>query len=186
MAFRHFAAASSLAVLLLVNAAPAEAGGIGVFRMYNSNNGRCLDFAARDPNQINAPFGTLQQWSCGGSTAYNQQWNWIPMGSYPNGSPSYVFQNLNNATCIAVENDSLANAARIVERVCDFSNPSQHWIQLTRDLPGKETKWMNGRSGKCLDIWNNNNGTVFQQYDCAKANIWPQQMFRGQLMGPGI
>jgi hypothetical protein len=154
--------------------------------MYNDSNGKCLDLAVRDPNNINAPFGALQQWGCGNPLPFNQMWNWIPAGSYPNGSPSYVFQNVSNTTCLAVENNSLANAALVVERTCDFSNPSQHWIQLTSGLPGVQTKWMNGRSAKCLDIWNNNNGTVFQQYDCAKANIWPQQMFRATLVGPGI
>lgn len=157
---------SALMMLPLASTASAEG------YIVNHTNGKCLDFAAGYfDNSV-----TLQQWSCGGNYAYHQQWRFINAGSYPN-QASYIFQNVRNGTCVAVENDSLANAARIVQRPCDASNPSQHWIQLTRDVLGVKTKWMNGRSAKCLDIWNNGNGTVFQQYDCAKASYWPQQMF---------
>lgn len=148
----------------------------------NHANGKCLDFARGDRSDS----VTLQQWPCASNVSdlrqtNHQQWWLINItGRYPNNAPAYVFQNAANFTCIAVENDSLANAARIVQRQCDVNNPSQHWIMLTRADPierGMKTKWMNGRSGKCLDIWNNDNGTVFQQYDCAKASYWPQQMF---------
>jgi hypothetical protein len=163
-------AAFTSALMMLPQGAVAGEGYI-----VNHANGKCLDFAAGNfTNSV-----TLQQWSCGGKYAYHQRWRFLGLGIgiYPNQASSYVFQNVRNGTCAAVENDSLANAARIVQRPCDLSNPSQHWIQLTRDVLGVKTKWMNGRSAKCLDIWNNNNGTVFQQYDCAKASYWPQQMF---------
>jgi hypothetical protein len=148
----------------------------------NVANGKCLDFAAGDlSNAV-----TLQQWPCAGNGAINQQWNFIPAGSYPNGASSYLLQNAMNFTCAAVEGDSLANAARIVQRPCNASNPSQHWIQLANGVLGTQTRWMNGRSAKCLDIWNSNNGTVFQQYTCASSSNWPQQGFRADLFPIGV
>jgi hypothetical protein len=161
--------------------ASVSATNLGQGFIVNAANGKCLDFAAGDlSNAV-----TLQQWPCGGNNAINQQWNFIPAGSYPNNSPSYLFQNAMNYTCAAVEGDSLANAARIVQRPCDANNPSQHWIQLTVGVLSSKTRWMNGRSAKCLDIWNTGNGTVFQQYTCANSSSWPSQGFRADLFPVG-
>jgi len=148
--------------------------------MLNHSNNKCLDFAGG--NLSNAV--TLQQWGCAGPYAHNQQWNWIGVGRY-GVSDAYIFQNEQNKTCIAVENNSLANAARVVQRACDASNPSQHWIQLQRGVPGTRTKWMNGRSGKCLDVPFDSDGTVFQQYTCANTQYWAPQLFIGHFEAIG-
>lgn len=171
----------SLAIGAAVTPMPALASHQGQGFIYNAANGKCLDFSAG--NLSNAV--TLQQWTCGGNTAINQQWNFIPAGSYPNGASSYIIQNAMNYTCMAVENDTTANAARIVQRTCDATNSSQHWIQLTNGVLGVQTRWMNGRSAKCLDIWNGSNGTVFQQYTCAGSSTWPAQGFRVSLFPIG-
>ncbi len=176
-AFRALLVSLALGASTIPSPASAQYQGQGA--VVNSANGKCLDFAAGDlSNAV-----TLQQWACTGNI--NQQWNFIPAGSYPNGASSYIFQNAMNFTCMAVESDSVANAARIVQRPCDANNPSQHWIQLTSGVLGVKTRWMNGRSAKCLDIWNNSNGTVFQQYTCANSSNWGPQGFRIDLFPIG-
>jgi Ricin-type beta-trefoil lectin domain-like len=170
-----------LAIGASIVPASVSAAALGQGFIVNSANGKCLDFAAGNlSNTV-----TLQQWPCGGNSAINQQWNFIFTGFYPNNSSSYLFQNAMNFTCAAVEGNSLANAARIVQRPCDASNPSQHWIQLTAGVLSSKTRWMNGRSAKCLDIWNTSNGTVFQQYTCAGSSSWPSQGFRADLFPIG-
>lgn len=143
--------------------------------LVNYKNGKCAGFA---PGILSDNI-TLQQLSCGGLNAYHQQWYLGRVMNYPNNTPAYYLQNLRNSTCIAVENDSLENAARVVQRQCDPSNPSQHWIHIAGRSSGVEEKsrWMNGRSAKCLDIWNNYDGTAFQQYTCAGSSNWGPQGF---------
>jgi len=170
--FASFVAAASFVP------APALADHFGQGFIRNTSYNKCLDFAAGNLS----PSVTLQLWSCGGNSAINQQWNFIPAGSYPNSAPSYLFQNAMNYTCAAVENDSLSNGARIVQRPCDANNPSQHWIMTAPNaLLNTKTRWMNGRSGKCLDAWSSANGTVLQQYTCASSSSWPQQGFQNDL-----
>lgn len=160
-------------------AASAQAYGQGFIK--NTSYNKCLDFAAGDlSNSV-----TLQLWTCGGNNAINQQWNFIPAGSYPNGAPSYLFQNAMNYTCAAVENDSLSNAAHVVQRPCDANNPSQHWIQTANGVLSTKTRWMNGRSAKCLDAWSSANGTILQQYTCASSSSWPAQGFQNELFPIG-
>jgi hypothetical protein len=173
---------ASLVAACSVGALSASAQYYGQGFIKNTSYNKCLDFAAGDLS----PSVTLQLWSCGGNSALNQQWNFIPAGQYPNGAPSYLFQNAMNFTCAAVENDSLLNAARIVQRPCDANNPSQHWIMTAPNaLLNTKTRWMNGRSGKCLDAWTSANGTVLQQYTCASSSNWPQQGFQNSLFPIG-
>lgn len=163
--------------------APASAQYYGKGFIYHSSSGKCLDFAAYNTSSS----VTMQLWTCGGNSALNQQWEFIPLpvGTYPN-SDSFVFRNVANWTCAAVENDSLSNAAKIVQRTCDINNPSQHWIHLANSVIGStKTRWMNGRSAKCLDAWSNNNGTVLQQYTCAGNSSWGPQGFETHLFPSG-
>ena len=168
---------ASLAIGASFVSAPVSAQNLGQGFIRNVSYYKCLDFAAG--NLSNAV--TLQLHSCQGNAAIHQQWNFIPAGSYPNSAPSYLFQNAMNYTCAAVENDSLSNAARIVQRPCDASNPSQHWIQTASGFLNTKTRWMNGRSAKCLDAWANANGTVLQQYTCASSSNWAPQGFQNDL-----
>jgi Ricin-type beta-trefoil lectin domain-like len=172
---------ASLAIGASIASAPVSAQNFGQGFIKNVSYNKCLDFSAG--NLSNAV--TLQLWTCAGNAAINQQWNFIPAGSYPNGAPSYLFQNAMNYTCAAVENDSLSNAARVVQRTCDANNPSQHWIQTASGVLNTKTRWMNGRSGKCLDAWSSANGTVLQQYTCASSSNWPQQGFQNELFPVG-
>ncbi|MEK8033710.1 RICIN domain-containing protein [Ideonella sp. DXS29W] len=142
----------------------------------NSSYGKCLQFAPGDLSN----FVTMQLGSCGGNSAIHQQWNFLAVGNN-----TYLFQNAMNYTCAAVEDDSLANGARIVQRTCDMNNRSQHWIQTAKAPFGTKTRWINSLSGKCLDAWNRNNGTVLQQYDCASSSNWPQQGFHEDLFPIG-
>jgi hypothetical protein len=171
----------TLAAAFAVKAETSQLAVHGQGFIVNHAYGKCLDFASGDlSNNVN-----LQLWSCGGRVALNQQWNFYPAGSYPNGASSYIFQNAMNYTCAAVEDDSLADGAKIVQRWCDASNPSQHWIQTATGLLGTRTRWMNGRSGKCLDAWTSADGTVLQQYACAQTSNWPQQGFRIDIIPTG-
>lgn len=170
---------ASLALCASAMPATASAQYQGQGVVVNAANGKCLDFAAGDLSSA----VTLQQWTCNGNI--NQHWNFIPAGSYPNGASSYLFQNAMNFTCAAVEGDALGNAAAIVQRPCDANNPSQHWIQLASGVLGTKTRWMNGRSARCLDIWNTGNGTAFQQYTCANSSQWGPQGFRIDLFPVG-
>ena len=173
--------AASLAVV--AGGIPAEASAQYLQKgfIYHAGSGKCADFAAYNTSSS----VTMQLWSCGGNAADNQQWYLVPAGQYPN-AESYLFQNVANWTCAAVENDSLSNGAKIVQRTCDANNPSQHWIHLANAVPGtSKTRWMNGRSAKCLDVWSNNNGTVFQQYTCANNSNWGPQGFETHLFPYG-
>lgn len=172
---------ASLAIGASIASAPASAQNLGQGFIRNVSYNKCLDFAAG--NLSNAV--TLQLQNCGGNNAINQQWNFIPAGSYPNGAASYLFQNAMNYTCAAVENDSLSNAAKIVQRPCDANNPSQHWIQTASGVLSTKTRWLNGRSAKCLDAWTSASGTVLQQYTCASSSNWPQQGFQNDLFPIG-
>lgn len=174
---------ASLAIGIAMTPASASAQYHGQGFIYHNSSGKCLDFAAYDTsNSV-----TMQLWTCGGNSAVNQQWNFIPAGQYPNNAASYLFQNAANFTCAAVENDSLANAAKIVQRPCDANNPSQHWIHLANSVIGStKTRWMNGRSAKCLDVWSNSNGTVLQQYTCANNSNWGPQGFETHLFPSGV
>ena len=165
--------ASSIAVVASGISTEASAQYLQKAFIYHNDSGKCADFAAfNTSNSV-----TMQLWSCGGNSATNQQWYLVPAGQYP-GAASYLFQNVANWTCAAVEHDSLLNGAKIVQRTCDPNNPSQHWIHLANSAPGaSKTRWMNGRSAKCLDVWNNGNGTVFQQYTCAGNSNWGPQGF---------
>ncbi len=173
---------ASLAIGASIAPLSVSAQNLGQGFIRNTAYNKCLDFAAGDlSNSV-----TLQLWTCGGNAAINQQWNFIPAGSYPNSAPSFLFQNAMNYTCAAVENDSLSNTARIVQRPCDANNPSQHWIMTAPNaLLNTKTRWMNGRSGKCLDAWSSANGTVLQQYTCASSSSWPQQGFQNDLYPVG-
>ena len=175
-------AAIAVAFVSLSSSFDASAEYHGQGFIVNTAYSKCLDFAAYDlSNNV-----TLQLQTCGGNKTINQQWNFIPAGHYPNGASSYLFHNAANFTCAAVENDSTANGARIVQRPCDANNPSQHWIQTANAVPGTKTRWMNGRSAKCLDAWSSNNNTVLQQYTCASSSSWPQQGYRVDIIPTGI
>lgn len=143
----------------------------------DSNFNQCWDFAEGDTSN----YVTLQVWGC---QADKQQWYATPYNWTPGSSQfRYNFMSRSNGTCIAVENDSMANGARIVQRPCDYNNPSQQWVRLTRDNDLRtKSKYMNARSGKCMDAPYSSNGTHFQQWDCAKASYWAQQMFRAALI----
>ena len=172
---------ASAAIAASLASAPASAQYAGQGFIRNVSYNKCLDFAAGDlSNTV-----TLQLHGCQGNAAIHQQWNFIPAGSYPNGAASYLFQNAMNYTCAAVENDSLSNAAQIVQRPCDANNPSQHWIQTASGVLNTKTRWMNGRSAKCLDAWSNANGVVLQQYTCASSSNWPQQGYKSELFPVG-
>lgn len=78
---------ASLAIGASIASAPASAQNLGQGFIRNVSYNKCLDFAAG--NLSNAV--TLQLQNCGGNNAINQQWNFIPAGSYPNGAASYSF-----------------------------------------------------------------------------------------------
>ncbi|MBB3275971.1 MULTISPECIES: RICIN domain-containing protein [unclassified Pseudoxanthomonas] len=186
MSIARVLSATALAAGLLVSFRSEALDIVGVFQMRLDNNAsKCLDFTAGDmSNNV-----TLQLWGCANN--YNHQLWWVYGLPYAgNDQIRVMFQNFNNATCIAVENDSIANGARLVQRICDVNNPSQQWIRLTRGPNmGDRSKFMNIRSGKCMDAPYSSNGTVLQQWDCASASYWPQQMFRGTFIpvqGPPI
>jgi hypothetical protein len=144
----------------------------------DNSPGKCLDF-----DTTGIPY--LQVWNCAGNSAYNQRWYWHYITSYSNGA-AYVIQNAATGTCIGVENNSLDNAAKLVQTTCNSGDPSQHWIRLTRDpYIHTKSKYMNGRSGKCMDIYNTSNGTLFQQYACDSRKYWAPQMFRASLIPDG-
>lgn len=144
----------------------------------DNSPGKCLDF---DTSGILY----LQVWNCAGSSAYNQRWYWHYVQSYSN-SAAYVIQNAATGTCIGVENNSLADAAKLVQKTCNSTDTSQHWIRLTQDpYIQTKSKYMNGLSGKCMDIHSTTNGTSFQQYDCASSKYWGPQMFRASLIPDG-
>jgi hypothetical protein len=167
-----------LALFVLVAAVFPQEGKASAY-MFNDKTHKCLDFAVGDPNNL-----SLQQWDCGGPYAHNQQWDWVFIVGYK--GDAFVFQNVATGTCIGVENNSLQNAARLVQQPCNTANPSQHWIRATRDpYYENKTKWINGRSGKCMDAWNNINGPHFQQYDCAGTSYWAPQMFDARFEAIG-
>jgi len=143
----------------------------------NAGAAKCLDFdlpgTAQNPDGV-----TLQIWQCppGYGTQPNQRWGLIPVGSN-----AWAIQNMATSRCIAVEGDSTANAALLVQRQCDFNNPSQLWSgslapssTFGRSVTGK---WVNVRSGKCMDAPYKTNGTVLQQYDCHPSGWWQQDFF---------
>ncbi|UOV00446.1 RICIN domain-containing protein [Pseudoxanthomonas mexicana] len=145
----------------------------------DNNPGKCLDFDTAGAT----PY--LQVWGCAGAAAYNQRWYWHYVMSY-SGSAAYMLQNAATGTCVGVQNQSLGNAAKLVQVWCNSTDPSQHWIRLTRDANiSSRSKYMNGNSGKCMDIYSTSNGTAFQQYDCATSSYWAPQMFRASLIPDG-
>lgn len=133
--------------------------------------GQCWDFQEGDTSN----YVTLQVWGC---ASRKQIWYATPYAWTHSKQFRFNFMSASNGTCIAVEDDSMANGARIVQRPCDYSNPSQQWVRLTRDINLlTKSKYMNVRSGKCMDAPHSTNGTVFQQWDCARSSYWAQQMF---------
>lgn len=154
-----------------------------VIKMHLDNNpSQCLDFT--NGNLSNGV--TLQVWRCNNNYENHHWWAHVVSPYYPGNSMVVAFQNFANGTCIAVEDNSLANGARLVQRACDSRNPSQQWIRLTRDgFIDRKSKYMNMRSGKCMDAPYASNGTVMQKWDCARASYWPQQMFRASLINYG-
>lgn len=174
----------ALLLVSLFASASSQAGDPIMFLRHqmrlDSDFSKCWDFAeGNTSNNV-----TLQVWGC---QTNKQQWvAWV----YPwtPGSQQIMvnFQSVSNGTCISVENNSLANGARIVQRACDMNDPSQQWIRLTRDpYLDNRSKYMNVRSGKCMDAPYSSNGTVLQQWTCASASYWPQQMFRAVMIPTG-
>lgn len=171
-----------LSVLVAASAAivvPAQAQQFGgstyiINTDQNLGKGPCFEFTGDN--------FVLQATAC--QSKATQQWNIFFIQNY---APyeAYVIQNRARGTCIAVENNSLATAAPLVESACDFSNPSQHWRRASGSATyptnygiGTKSKLLNGRSGKCIDTWPARNGYGYvQQYDCKSANIYLYQMF---------
>jgi len=166
-----FASASSQAVEPIIKAR--------IQMRLDSDFSKCWDFAEGDTsNNV-----TLQVWGC--QTDKQQWFAWLYPWTPGSQQVRVNFISRSNGTCIAVENDSLANGARIVQRACDLDNPSQQWVRLTRDpYLYNKSKYMNVRSGKCMDAPYSSNGTVLQQWTCASASYWPQQMFRAVEIPP--
>lgn len=149
--------------------------------MVNDGANKCLDFYAGIPTS-NPDEKVLQLWACQGVYQQNWVWHWIGVGKDAEGDwDTFAFQNAATLTCVSVEHDSLDDGARLVQAPCDYTNPSQLWIRATKIGPGKpaayRTKWINVRSGKCMDAWNKNNGVQLQQYTCQFTRYWWQQEF---------
>lgn len=155
-----------------------------VDNMKNQHAQKCLDFPATDATKA------LQLRTCDFTQdhvyAPHQKWAWIAVGHDANGaSDTFAFQNIGNGMCIGVENNSVADAARLVQVPCDFYNPSQLWTRTKKVsyvnyslTYYEETKWVNYRSKKCMDAWNTFEGVVLQQYKCAgNSTYWWQQEF---------
>lgn len=175
---KNFVKAFAVAAMVLMPLSSQAAGPQYSYIQLDNNGGKCLDF---DTGSMKY----LQVWNCAGSSAYNQRWYWHYVMSYSNGA-AFVLQNAATGTCVGVEHNSLENAAKLVQVACNSNDPGQHWIRLTRDgYIQTKSKYMNGRSGKCMDIYYPGNGTLFQQYACDSRKYWGPQMFRASLIPDG-
>ncbi len=158
---------AGLAVLGFLASAPSHAQYITI---WNDQNKSCIQFESTNPAD-NVP---LRSAPCAGYSAYQQHWTVVSAGHRPDGKDIVLLQNWLTRTCIAVENNSMANAARLVQRACNVNDTGQQWWWATRDAMGVKSKWLNVNSGKCLDMYTN----PMQQYDCAPQSYWWPQMWR--------
>ena len=182
---KFLSAAIALSVLALSTIPAAKADTPTYFgtaqAMVNDGAQKCLDFYAGPPSSDPDAYA-LQLWDCMGYYQPNKQWRWIGVGKDGEGDwDTFAFQNVATNTCIAVENNSMADGARLVQATCDYTNPGQLWIRATKIGPSKpatyRTKWINVNSGKCMDAWNKDNGVKLQQWTCQFTRYWWQQEF---------
>ncbi len=108
------------------------------------HSGKCL---RRRPNN-----GKIVQASCSGSSD-----RVVTISQTPDGT--YLLEM--GGECLAPENDSTGNGAKIYTSSCDPSNPSQQWERVG------ET-WINKASGRCMDVSgaSSSNGAELIQWNC--------------------
>lgn len=110
-------------------------------------------------------------------------WEWIGTDKAQDGKwITFAFRS-SSGSCISVLNDSVSNGAQLVMSPCDYLNGSQLWIRASpdRDHLSVRTKWINVRSGKCMDAPNvppDQWGFRYVgQWECAGTSVWQPQMF---------
>lgn len=133
-----------------------------------------------------SPYGGVLAWANTCNESANQKWNvrgisYTWEGGWP-GIQSWNPVAFENAAgqCLAVENYSSADGAKLVVTTCNYSDPNQQWVRQTN--PGQyeiwyQAKFQNVRSGKCIDQGSDQPGVVLQQWKCSSNSDYHQQRF---------
>jgi hypothetical protein len=129
--------------------------GYFTYTLQNQNDGLCLEI----DNWSTGDGSRATQNACDGGA--NQEWL---IFAY---APGEQIRNVYTGKCLGISYGSNANFATAVQNPCDTSS-SQFWQPKYVPGCGCIATWVNGLSGKCLDVkdWNRNGDATIQQYDC--------------------